>query len=204
VRSESRNKIILAVLLSLLTAAVFAAVVASVGREQPEVSLQTLIRVSGLILVLWALLTPLALLAARRLRQLTVIDTVLTMIVFFFLLQILLMFTMVSGSGTGRIVGTPCNGGMGRKVVVAEAEPGAAGAIYWSCIPIAEYKARRQAGEDLGASIPTPPRATLADVFGRLLHIRIALRSLVFGIVVGLSGWFYAFGWCWRMRRDSL
>jgi hypothetical protein len=200
VSSESRNRIILAVFLGLLTTAVFAAVVASIG-QPPAVSLRTLLGVTVLILILWAVLAPLALLTARRLRQLTVIDTVLTTIVLFLLLQILLVFTMAQGGGAGRIAGTPCDGGKGRKVVVPEAEP-TAGAIYWSCVPVAEYEARRQAGEDLGAAVPH--RDTAAEAIGRLFHIRVALRSLVFGAVAGLSGWFYAFGWCWRVRRDAL
>jgi len=37
-----------------------------------------------------------------------------------------------------------------------------------------------------------------------VLRGKVASRSLIFGTLLAVSGWLYAFGWRWRVRTAQL
>ena len=154
----------------------------------------------GIAALLWLPVAPLAKLAARSLNQVTAIDTILISILFFLGLQVSLFVAMTQGTDTHRIDGEACNGREGRKLVIPDPGPG----IYWACVPIAEYDARKQAIGDSQTTISTNAGISNEERFRRLIKLHVVLKSVLFGTVGALTGWFYAFGWRWRVRKDTI
>jgi len=154
-------------------------------------------------LSMWAVLAPLALLAARRCRVLRLPDVVLATVLLFLIAHLAVMGVEIGGLGSRSIDGEACNGNSGRKLVTSTPQAGSGGPVYWACVSVAEYTAKR-------AVTPAPSvsnRVSAQNVefaFNRLVKTNFASRSLVFGTIMALCAWLYAFGWRWHVRTDTL
>ena len=156
-----------------------------------------------LVFPMWVFMAPLAIWAAGACRELWVVDVVMATVILFILLQSVFMVAMLDAPNPRAVDGEPCNGGAGRKLVTANPDPRPGSPVYWACVSVADYEARRQA-----EPAPSAPgrdwNLLFGEAFGRLVKLHFASRSLVFGTVAALTAWLFAFGWRWRVRTDEL
>ncbi len=162
------------------------------------------VKPTGIVIVLAFLLllfgAPLAWLANRacsRSRELTIVDATLCAVLFFFALQTFMAYHLVRREAAQTVSGAECNGGEGRRVVTSHE---ANGPIYWACVPLETYREMQAAGR-VGDEQAAAPARTLLDL---LLTSHAPLRSLILGLIAGVTGWLFAFGRRWRVRTDEL
>jgi len=154
-------------------------------------------------LSLWVLLAPLALTAVHLCRELHLHDVILVTVVVLVAVQTAIILTRFDAGAARSVDGAPCNGDAGRKLFTRGLAPGNKAPAYWACVPVAEYAARRAAQPAPRAA--GPGRApSFWSVFRLVLRGKVASRSLIFGTLLAVSGWLYAFGWRWRVRTAQL